>query len=77
MHGAVRKGSTATPPALNVTQVSDHLLFIDYYTKRKMGGLAIGIIKGIAKYFNESKQVHVLSMTNPNEEWVQLKVEFK
>lgn len=77
MHGAVRKGSTATPPVLNVSKVSDKLLFIDYYSKRKMGSLAIGIIKGIAKYFNEGDKINILSMSNPNDERVQLKVEFK
>ena len=76
MHGAVRKGSTATPPVLNVSKVSDQLLFIDYYSKRKMGSLAIGIIKGIAKYFNESDQVQITSLSNPNDERVQIKVKF-
>ncbi len=39
--------------------------------------LAIGIIKGIAKYYNESEKVIVIPKTNPNEDRVQIRVEFK
>ncbi|MCE3280626.1 MAG: hypothetical protein K0S44_2817 [Bacteroidetes bacterium] len=76
MHGAVRSGGSANPPVLNVSRVNDQLLYIDYYSKRKMGSLAIGIIKGIAKYFNESDQIQITSMSNPNDERVQIKVKF-
>jgi hypothetical protein len=43
--------STANPPILNVTKISNNLLMIDYFSKRKMGDLAVGIIKGIAKFY--------------------------
>jgi hypothetical protein len=76
MHGAVRREGSATPPVLNVNRVNEKLLYIDYYSKRKMGSLAIGIIKGIAKYFNEAERIQITSMSNPNDERVQLKVIF-
>ncbi len=77
MHGAVRKlNSAASPPVLNVTKVNNKLLIIDYYSKRRMGALAIGIIKGIAKYFNESDLVFITSTTDPDAERVQIRVEF-
>ncbi len=40
-----------------------------------MSCLAIGIIKGIAKYYNESDIIKVVSMTDANAERVQIKVE--
>lgn len=78
MHKAVRQeDSKANPPILNVTRVSDRFLIIDYYSKRKMASLAIGIIKGIAKYYHESDKISIIPTTNPNDERVQIKVEFK
>jgi len=77
MHKAVRKEeSKANPPVLNVARVHDKLIIIDYYSKRKMGSLAVGIVRGISKYYNESDRVKVIPMTNPNEERVQIRVEF-
>lgn len=78
MHGAVRNlNSTAHPPILNVSQVNEHLLIIDYHSKRKMASLAVGIIKGIANYYNERDKVHVKPTTEPDAERVQIRVEFK
>jgi len=78
MHGAVRRlNSTANPPILNVTKVNDKLLMIDYFSHRRMGCLAVGIIKGIARYYNESDKVTVTPATDPDAERVQIKVEFK
>lgn len=78
MHKAVRKEeSTANPPIINVSRVHDKLLIIDYYSERRMGSLAVGLIKGIARYYNEEKKVTVLPLSNPNDERVQIRVEFK
>lgn len=77
MHGAVRKlNSTANPPVLNVSKVSQGLLIIDYYSKRKMGSLAVGIIRGIAKYYGEQNEVTVESLSASDAERVQIKVHF-
>ncbi|HXH99539.1 MAG TPA: heme NO-binding domain-containing protein [Sphingobacteriaceae bacterium] len=77
MHGAVRKlNSIANPPVLNVSKVNENLLIIDYYSKRRMGALATGIIKGIAKYFNESEIINIKPMSDPDAERVQIRVEF-
>ena len=77
MHGAVRKlNSTANPPILNVSKISENLLMVDYYSKRRMSNLAVGIIKGIAKYYGEDEQVTVETVTNPDAERVQLKIHF-
>ena len=77
MHRAVRKEeSKANPPVLNIARVHDKLIVIDYYSERKMASLAIGIIKGIAKYYKESDKVRVVTMSEPNDERVQLRVDF-
>lgn len=77
-HGAVRNlNSTAHPPVLNVSEVSTDYLMIDYYSKRKMGSLAVGIIKGIAKYYNEDKDIDVIPATEPDAERVQIKILFR
>lgn len=78
MHGAVRRlNSTAHPPILNVSKVNDKLLMVDYHSQRKMGALALGIIKGIAKYYNEDDKITVTSATDADAERVQIRVEHK
>lgn len=77
MHQAVRKeNQAANPPALYVSKVSDTLLIIDYHSKRRMAPLAVGIIKGIAKHYNESENIEVNPVTNPNDERVQIRVNY-
>ena len=77
MHGAVRAlNSTANPPVLFVTKVNPQLLIIDYYSRRRMGSLAIGIIRGIAVYYGESQNISVISMSEPADERVQIRVEY-
>lgn len=77
MHGAVRSEDNRTsPPILFVNKVSNSLLVIDYHSKRKLASVAIGIIKGIANYFQESDQVKVIPVTARDAERVQIRVEF-
>lgn len=76
MHGAVRTlNSTANPPVLFVTKVNPRLLIIDYHSRRRMGSLAIGIIRGIAVYYGESQDISIRSMSEPGDERVQIRVE--
>lgn len=78
MHKAVRKQENeANPPLLLVTRVHDKLLTIDYYSKRRMASLAIGIINGIAKYYNEADKVNVICLSDPDDERVQIRIEFQ
>ncbi len=78
MHKAVRKEENkANPPVLNVSRVHDNLLIIDYYSKRRLACLAIGIIRGIIKFYNETDKVTVIPNTNPADERVQIRIEFK
>lgn len=77
MHSAVKKEDGRTrPPVLFVSKVGEKVLYVDYYSKRRMAGVAIGIIKGIAKYYNESDQVKVIPLSKPEDERVQIRIEF-
>ena len=77
MHGAVRKEDGRTdPPILLVTKKGNKQLIVDYHSKRKMSSLAVGIIKGIARYYNEADLVKVTPLTLPHDERVQIKVDF-
>ena len=77
MHGAVRKHDNRTnPPLLLVTKKGSKQLMVDYHSKRKMAGVAVGIIKGIARYYNENDQVAVTRLSAADEERVQIKVDF-
>jgi hypothetical protein len=77
-HRAVRKlNSTAQPPILHISEVNEKFLMIDYYSKRRMSSLAVGIIRGIAKYYNEAHLVDIVPTTEPDAERVQIKVLFQ
>jgi hypothetical protein len=75
MHTAVRKEDAGTdPPVLHVTRLQKNKLIIDYYSKRKMGSLAVGMIKGIAKYYNEAEFIDIEAITSQEGERVQIRV---
>ncbi len=77
MHGAVRKeDNRSNPPMLLVTKKGSRQLIVDYHSQRRMAGVAIGIIKGIAEYFQESEQVQVTCLSGKEEARVQIKVDF-
>lgn len=77
MHSAVKKmDDRASPPMLLVTKKGSSQLIVDYHSKRRMSGVAVGIIKGIAKYYNESDAVSVTRLTAADEERVQIQVDF-
>lgn len=78
MHGGIKRENDKTnPPPLHVSKVGKKLLVIDYHSKRRMAGFAIGIIRGLAAYFDEGDRVKVLPTTEPGAERVQIKVEFQ
>ena len=78
MHGAVKAEDERTsPPLLLVTKKGSNQLIVDYFSKRKMAGVAVGIIRGIAKYYHESDIVKVTRITPADAERVQISVDFK
>ena len=77
MHGAVKKeDSRANPPMLLVTKKGSRQLVVDYHSRRRMAGVAVGIIRGIARYFHENDMVEVTLLTPADEERVQIRVDF-
>jgi hypothetical protein len=77
MHGAVKsQDSRTSPPMLLVTRKGSKQLIVDYHSKRKMAGVAVGIIKGIARYYHENDQITVTRLTPVDQERVQIRVDF-
>lgn len=77
MHGAVKREDARTnPPLLLVTKKGSNQLIVDYHSKRRMSEMAVGIIKGIAKHYNENDMVQVQRLTPADAERVQIKVDF-
>ena len=75
MHGAVRRDAPgATPPVLRVTRVSDGELEVSYESQRRMGALAVGIIRGLAVYFDEQDHILVEPLTPDDGEEVIIRV---
>lgn len=75
MHGAVRRDAPGTrPPILHVTRVADNELEVQYESERRMGALAVGIIRGLATYFDEADEIEVEPLTRENEEKVIIRV---
>ncbi len=75
MHKQVRaEHSGNMPPVLNVTRLSPDELFIDYVSARRMGALAVGIVRGLARHYNETDQIEVEPTTSENGEHVRIRV---
>ncbi|QJX48359.1 heme NO-binding domain-containing protein [Hymenobacter taeanensis] len=75
MHRQVRSEHTENaPPVLEVSRISPTELFIDYKSERRMGALAVGIVRGLATYFEEADQIIVEPTTSENGEQVRIRV---
>lgn len=75
MHARVRQEHAKNaPPVLAVTRLNKNELLIDYVSTRRMGGLAVGIVRGLAVYFDEADRIDVLPTTSEDGERVQIHV---
>jgi hypothetical protein len=75
MHKQVRREHAENrPPVLEVQRVNKDELFIDYVSKRRMSGLAVGIVRGLATYFDEADRIEVLPTTREEDEHVRIHV---
>jgi hypothetical protein len=73
MHRQVRSEHVENaPPVLDVSRISPTELYIDYMSKRRMGALAVGIVRGLATYFDEADQILVEPTTSENGERVRI-----
>lgn len=75
MHHQVRREhSENSPPVLAVKRLGDNELLIDYVSSRRMGGLAVGIVRGVAAYYDEADRIDVMPTTSEDGQHVQIHV---
>ncbi|WP_303311735.1 heme NO-binding domain-containing protein [Hymenobacter sp. BT730] len=78
MHVHIRQQNPGhTPPVLKVERLGKNELQVDYVSPRRMGALAVGIIRGLAVYFNEEERIEVVPETSENGEHVSIRVRRK
>lgn len=75
MHDQVRREHPEnSPPVLQVQRLNANELLINYVSPRRMGGLAVGIVRGLAAYYDEADRIDVLPTTSEDGERVQIHV---
>jgi hypothetical protein len=75
MHKQVRQEHHENaPPVLEVTRLGPNELMIDYVSPRRMGGLAVGIVRGLAAYFDEAERIDVQPTTTEDGQRVRIHV---
>lgn len=75
MHKQVRQEHAHNaPPVLNVTRLGPNELMIEYVSPRRMSGLAVGIVRGLAAYYDEADRIDVQPTTSENGERVRIHV---
>ena len=78
MHDQVRREHPEnSPPVLQVQRLNPNELLINYVSPRRMGGLAVGIVRGLAAYYDEADRIDVLPTTSEDGERVQIHVRRK
>ncbi|WP_400191205.1 heme NO-binding domain-containing protein [Hymenobacter sp. B81] len=75
MHKRVREEHAENaPPVLDVRRLGPNELLIDYVSGRRMSALAVGIVRGLATYFDEAEQITVEPTTREDGRHVQIRV---
>jgi hypothetical protein len=75
MHKRVREEHAKNaPPVLEVNRLGPNELMVEYVSPRRMGGLAVGIIRGLAVYFDEADRIDVQPTTSEDGERVRIHV---
>ena len=75
MHVRVRQEHEHNaPPVLKVTRLNENELIVEYMSARRMSGLAVGIIRGLAVYFDEADRIDVMPTTSEEGERVSIHV---
>ncbi|OUJ74444.1 heme NO-binding domain-containing protein [Hymenobacter crusticola] len=75
MHTRVRQEHTGNkPPVLDVVRVAPNEVLLTYVSPRRMGALAVGIVRGLATYFDEEDRIVLEPLTSENGERVQIRV---
>ena len=75
MHKQVRQEHREnSPPVLEVSRLGPNELMIDYVSARRMSGLAVGIVRGVAAYYDEADLIDVQPTTTEDGERVRIHV---
>ena len=75
MHKQVRHEHAGhTPPVISVKLLVTNKLTIDYVSSRRMSGLAVGTVRGLAVYSDEADRIDVLPTTSEEGEGVSIHV---
>ena len=75
LHNQVRREHPEnSPPVLQVKRLNENELLINYVSPRRMGGLAVGIVRGLAAYYDEADRIDVMPTTSEDGERVQIHV---
>jgi hypothetical protein len=75
MHFQVRREHPENaPPVLQVKRLNESELLIDYVSQRRMSGLAVGIVRGLAVYYDEAELIDVMPTTSEGGQRVQIHV---
>lgn len=76
MHRQVRQEHVQNaPPVLAVVRHSVDALEITYVSQRRMGALAVGIVRGLATYFDEADRIVIEPETSEDGERVHIRVQ--
>ena len=57
-----------------MSRIGPDELMIDYVSPRRMGGLAVGIVRGVAAYYDEADRIDVMPTTSEDGERVRIHV---
>ncbi len=76
MHGAVRRDMHgASPPVLHVERLSPTTVRVHYVSPRRMSALAVGIVRGLARYYGEEDHLRITPRAYDDGDRVEILVE--
>ena len=69
MHQAARRDLRgSTPPVLHVERLGPDAVRVQYISARRMGALAVGILRGLARHFGEENLLRITPTTREHGE---------
>ncbi|GAB2968570.1 hypothetical protein GCM10027048_44320 [Hymenobacter coalescens] len=76
MHRRVRQEHEENaPPVLDVRRTGPDEVVVEYVSARRMGPLAVGIVRGLAVYFDEAERISIEPTTRDDGRHVHIRVQ--